>query len=714
MPTSDVAQRALRVLVVDDDPVIRMLVAEALAAIGIETQEAESGEQALAAIRNDLPDLVLLDVDMPGMDGFETCSAIRAGPVGNEIPVMIATGLTDAQTMERAFDVGASDFIKKPIDWQVFQHRVRFLMRAYGAFADLKQAVCELELSKKRLANAQRLSKLGDWEWQPEADEMLWSAAVFEILEIEPGPGASSYAAFMGAIHSEDRAGVEKAVRVSVCEHKPWVLEHRIVTRGGEERIVRQQAEVTSGPDGAVQTVTGTIQDVTEQRENEERIHFLAYYDRLTALPNREMLEKHLHRVLHRANQSSKTVALLCLDIDRFERVNDTLGREMGDEFLRAFALRLEECVRTTDFVAYIQGEIEPVSRLGGDEFTVVLDHVRSEADAAVAARRILDCIAEPFTVAGHSLVMSASIGIAVFPRDGSDVETLLRSADTAMHHAKKRDQGSSHFFDAALNERAARNLALENALRVAIEAEELTLHYQPKFQSSTGEMIGAEALARWHSAELGDISPGEFIPVAEDVGLIGKLGEWALRQTCRQISAWRDDGFDPVSIAVNVSSLQVRSGNLVATVRRLLEEYAVDPGLMEIEITESALLDGSDAVVAELTGLKNLGLTVALDDFGTGYSSLSYLTRFPIDVIKLDGSFVSGIIGDAAASPIVAAVIGLAHRLEMKVVAEGVETELQAGYLRLEGCDALQGFLYSRPVCPDEITSLMSRSGDR
>jgi len=290
-------------------------------------------------------------------------------------------------------------------------------------------------------------------------------------------------------------------------------------------------------------------------------------------------------------------------------------------------------------------------------------------------------------------------------------VETLLRSADAAMHQAKKQAHGSYHFFSATLNERASRNLALESGLRAAISSDELVLHYQPKIDCRTGRMVGTEALARWHSPELGDVGPAEFIPLAEEVGLIGNLGEWALRRACRQIRAWGEDGLGPVSVAVNFSSHQVRSGTLAASVRQVLAEYEVDPRLIEVEITESALLDGSDEVLAELAQLRSLGLTIALDDFGTGYSSLAYLTRFPIDVIKLDGSFVSGIIDDASSRPIIAAVIALAHRLDMIVVAEGVETEEQARYLRREGCDTLQGFLYSRAVCPEEIGSLMERN---
>ncbi len=708
MPTTDRAQPTHRVLVVDDDPVIRMFVTQAMRAIGLEAEEAESGEQALEMIHSAPPDLVVLDVDMEGIDGFETCIAIRSGTVGNDIPVMIATGLTDTETMERAFEAGASDYIKKPMDWQIIQHRVRFLLRAHGAFKDLQDVVLELGSSQQRLANAQRLAKLGDWQWRPESNEMLWSDEVYEILEIAPGRGTPSHSVLMSAIRDEDRSAFEEAMQTALGEHKPWTLEHRIDTGRGEQRVVRQQAEVTLGPDGEVETVTGTIQDVTEQRENEDRIHFLAYYDSLTSLPNQEMLTRHLDRAIRHAELESRPLALLCLDINRFERINDTLGREMGDRFLQAFANRLEDCVRATDFLAYVGSDIEPVSRLGGDEFTIVLDHVRSGEDAAIATRRILDYIAEPLTVDGHSIVMSASVGIAVFPRDASDVDSLLRRADAAVHQAKKSDHADYHFFDATLDQRAARNLQLETLLRAAVDEDGLELHYQPKFDSRTGEMVGAEALMRWHSEQLGQVSPGEFIPLAEDVGLIGSLGEWALRQACREIDEWSQQGLEPVKLAVNVSSLQVRSGRLTSTIHQLLDEYSIDPQLMEIEITESALLDGSEDVVAELAAVKDLGLTIALDDFGTGYSSLSYLTRFPIDTVKLDGSFVSGIGTCGSGSAIVAAVIGLAHRLEMNVVAEGVETEAQADYLRSEGCDVLQGFLYSRPVPAAELTTLI------
>ncbi len=697
------------VLVVDDDPVTRMFVGRALKAIGFRARDAESGEEALRAIEAGPPHLVLLDVDMPGMDGFETCAEIRKLDSGRELPVMIATGLTDASTVDRAFEVGASDYIQKPIDRQILQHRVRFLMRAYGAFADLRRTIVEQAISEKRLANAQRLASLGDWQWVPDADEMLWSAEVHRILRIERRAGASSYAAFLGATHPEDRLRVEKAMLAAACEGTGWRIEHRIVTADGETRIVQQQAEVSVGANAAVERVVGTIQDVTELKRSEERIHFLANYDPLTLLPNRRMLTEHLDRLLYRCRQSGGTVALLCLNIDRFKRINETLGPESGDLLLRAFAKRLSDRIRATDLVAYLQPGDEHIARLGNDEFTVVLDRVRTGEDAALVARRILESLREPVSIAGRDIVLSSSVGIAVFPGDGEGSDALLRSANAAMSQAKRHSPGSYCFSSASLNENAVRKLRVEVALRAALDSDQLALHYQPMFDCRTGEMIAAEALARWESPELGSVSPGEFIPLAEDVGLIEQLGEWVLRSACRRLRGWLDAGLDPVPVSVNASSHQFRSGRLLEAARSALEQSSIDAGLLEIELTESALISESAAITTQLSGLKKLGVKLAVDDFGTGYSSLRYLASFPIDIVKVDRSFVMGLGKEDHANSIVSAVIAMARGLGMETVAEGVETEAQARFLRGEGCSALQGFLYSKPVDPDAFARLLA-----
>ena len=692
-----------RALVVDDDQVMRLLAHEALARMGFTVEEAEGGEQALTAADRSPPDFVLLDVDMPGMDGFETCASLRQRSHGTEIPVLMATGLTDSETIDRAFRAGATDFIKKPIDWQLLNHRVRFLMRAHEAFSDLRQTFTELGQSQDRLANAQRLAQIGDWEWIPESSEMLWSEEVYRIFQIERRAGASTYEAFMSVVHPDDRPILEKAMQQAACEGKAWSLDHQIVTASGAQCFVHQQVEVARETSGAPERISGTIQDISDRRQAEEQIRHLAYYDSLTGLPNRRMLFEHLDRSIRWARERGELLALLFLDLDRFKRVNDTLGHAAGDQLLESMARELVSCVRTLDYVGRSRSaDANPVSRLGGDEFTIALKNIRSPEDAGHVARRILGALRTPFEISGQTIVMSASVGIAVFPHDGEDADSLLRSADAAMYQAKSEGRDTYQFFSESMNEGAMRNLRLESGLRSALELEELTLHFQPQFDSRTGAITGAEALARWTSPEFGIVSPDEFIPVAEETGLIGPLGDWVLRTACAQNRAWQETGQAGLRIAVNVSSHQLRRDGFVEKVER---DSGIEPELLEIEITESALIEDVPRALDTLTRLKRIGVYLALDDFGTGYSSLSDLVRFPIDAIKIDTSFVADIGPERQGGAIVAAVVAMAHRLHLSVTAEGVE---QAAFLRTEGCDKVQGFLYSEPLPPSELSSFL------
>jgi diguanylate cyclase (GGDEF)-like protein len=701
-----------RVLIVDDDPVTRHLAGEALFAAGFEAEEAEDGERALLAADASYPDLVLLDVEMPGLNGFETCTELRRRSAGSEVPILIVTSSTDAETIERAFEAGATDFVSKPVDWQLLQHRVRFVMRASDAFSEVQDTLSELRVSQERLAKAQRLAHIGSWEWLPGSVEMLWSEEVYRILGIELRAGASTYEAFMRVIHPDDRPVVDKAMRDLIHEAQPLHLDHRIVLPGGAQRVIHQQAELVGGPGGAAELVSGTIQDITDRARAAEQIRLLAYYDSLTGLPNRKMLTQTLNRALESARRRESTIALLFLGLDRFKRINDTLGLMVGDELLKAVAARMMSCVRQTDSVGRAHPEDDAaVSRLGGDEFTVVLNDLGSSEQASYVARRILEALRSPLSLNGQELVMSASIGIAVYPTDGADAEALLRKADTALHHAKVAGGGVYQFFSESMNERATRNLRLESGLRAALKRDELKLHYQPLLDVRTDAFTGVEALARWTSEECGPVPPNEFIPLAEETGLIETLGEWALRTACAQGRGWDQAGLDPLRVSVNISSQQVRKPGTVEIVERVLRESHLDPSRLELEITESVLIGDEPGVSETLDGLKRLGIRLALDDFGTGYSSLSYLVRFPIDTIKIDRSFVSRIGTDEQAQAIVAAVVAMAHRMNLSVTAEGVETPEQEAFLRAEGCDVLQGYLFSRPIEPDALFTLLQPS---
>ncbi len=698
-----------RVLVVDDDPFMRLLVCEALTTIGMRVEEAGEGRQALDSVRRAPPELVILDIELPGMDGLETCRALRELPGAREVPVLILTGHDDSETIDRAFEAGATDFTSKPIDFRLFQHRVRFLMRAHHAFSELSRTLLDLRNSEKRLANAQRLARVGSWEWIVGGDEMLWSAEVHRIFEIPPRAGTSTYVAFLAAVHPEDRPAIEKLMSRATFETKPWSLDHRLALAGGGERIVRQQTEVVPGPAGDPAHISGTIQDITDRRRAEEQIRHLVYYDDLTALPNRKMLSEQLERILRRARTTNQGVALLFLDLDRFKRINDTLGHSVGDALLKAVADRLLQSVRSTDQVGRPGlPTAASVSRLGGDEFSVVLSELTSSEDVAHVAHRILETLRAPFALEGHRLDVTASLGIALFPSDGSDPETLLRNADAATNHAKNQGRDIYQFFSESMNERAMRAMRLESGLREGIERGELTLHYQPQFDAQTGRIVAAEALVRWRSPEHGLLQPGDFIPLAEESGLIVPLGEWVLRTACAQTRAWQEEGLPELRIAVNVSSHQVHKAGLRETVERALRDARLDASLLEIEITESALIGDAPEIVETLRGLRSLGVRIALDDFGTGYSSLSHLVRFPFDALKIDRCFVNEIGAEGQGNAIIAAVVAMAQRLKLTVTAEGVETPEQQEFLRAEGCDLLQGFLTGRPVEADVMEALL------
>lgn len=693
-----------RVLVVDDDPVLRLLASRCLTAMGLAVEQAEDGPSAITAVARAVPQLVLLDVEMPGLDGFQTCAELRRQLPQRELAILIATGHTDKATIDRAFEVGATDFVSKPLDWPLLQHRVRFLLRAHDAFAELSE-------SEHRLSNAQRLAQIGDWEWDLGEREMLWSAQVFEILGVPQGPDAASLAAYLGAIHPEDRPDVEKALGAAAAESRGFSLDSRIVRPGGgEERIVHHVVEVSAGYTGAAERIMGTLQDITTERRAEERLRYLATYDTLTALPNRRLLVDHLERSLKYAHQRGDVLALLCIDIDRFKRINDSHGHATGDRLLQAVTERLLSCLRSTDFVGRAEPGGPVLSRLAGDEFTVVLRRIRSSEDTSIAARRILEALRAPFPIDDGEVSLGASIGIALFPGDGDNAETLLRNAQAAIDAAKQRGGSVYQFFRESMNERRSRTLRIDTLLRLGLARGELSLVYQPQLEVSSGRVVAVEALVRWQCPELGPVGPAEFIPVAEESGLILDLGIFVLRETCRQLAAWRRLGDPTVMVAVNVSSRQLHDPDFASSVEALLREERTDPSLLEFEITESALLVDDSAVLDTLARLRALGIRLALDDFGTGYSSLSHVVRLPIDAIKIDRSFVAALGSASRGAAIVAGVVALGRQLGLRVIAEGVESSEQSTTLEALGCDVLQGYHVAEPLPAEALAAFLRK----
>lgn len=696
-----------RVLIVDDDEVSCLLTETSLAQSGFDTEVANNGETALELFKTNMPDAVLLDVNMPGMDGFTVCSMMQAHPEGERIPILMLTGLDDVASISRAFELGATDFITKPINWTILGHRVQYALRA-------SRAIDELKRSQKRLTNAQRIAGIGDWELDVKKNELYLSDQVFHIFGLPRTSQPVPLDSFLKSVHRDDVERVRHTIERAVAEGKPCQLEHRILRPGGVQRVVYQQGEVTRfGPAGEAIRMVGTTQDITRRKRAEEHIRQLAYYDQLTALPNRLLFVEHLSAVLDEAKRSGRQVAAMFLDLDQFKRINDTLGHALGDQLLHAAGQRLLRSVRGGDAVGRLDADAArqvgsaTIARLGGDEFTLLLADVQQPEDAASVAQRILDTLAQPLSLGCHEICISASIGIALFPADGKDVDTLLMNADAAMYYAKEQGRNNFQFYDKSMNARALEKLSLESSLRKAVERNEFILHYQPRVDIGTGRIVGTEALLRWNHPERGLVPPAEFIPLAEETGLIVPIGEWAVAAACKQSRAWQDMGLPPVPVAVNISSLHFRRGNLVETVRHALRDSRLESGQLELEVTESVLMQDLQSNLDVLRMLTAMGVNLAVDDFGTGYSSLSYLKRLPLDAIKIDKSFVLDIAHDPDDAAITAAVIAMAHSLKLKVVAEGVENAQQLAFLVRHGCDEYQGHHFSGAVSAGEVVAL-------
>ncbi len=557
-----------------------------------------------------------------------------------------------------------------------------------------------LRESAASLANAQRIAHLGNWDWNVVTNELRWSDEIYRIFGLKPREFGATYEAFLGSVHPDDRQSVIDAVNKALYEKEPYSIDHRIVRPDGTERIVHEQAEIAFDENDKPIRMIGTVQDVTEHKDAEARLNYLAHYDTLTGLPNRILLYDRLRQTMLEADRRDRLVAVMFLDLDRFKIINDTLGHDVGDALLKEVAVRLTACLRAGD----------AISRLGGDEFTVILANVAHVDDVSRVAQKIIDSFTPPFQIAGREMFISTSIGITLYPLDDSGIENLMRNADAAMYHAKEMGRNTFQFYTAELNRRTAKRMALETALRHALERDELLLHFQPQVNLKTGKIVGAEALLRWRHPEMGLIPPLDFIPLAEETGLIIPIGEWVLRTACRQAQAWCEAGFHDFQVAVNLSGRQLQHRNLARLVKNVLKETGLDPRRLDLELTESLLMHYTGETLAAMNELHALGVAFSMDDFGTGYSSLSYLKRFPIDTLKIDQSFVRDIPRDPDDAAIAQAIIAMAHSLGIRVIAEGVETSRQLAFMRRHKCDGMQGYYFSKPVPAEAMTRLLQK----
>lgn len=688
------AQRAKKplVLVVDDDPTMRLLVGEALDEAGFARREAADGQTALEAFMSARPDLVLLDVMMPGMDGFETCSQLRQLPGGTDVPVMMMTGSDDIDSIHRAFEAGATDFITKPINYPILGYRLRYMQRS-------REKQQELRVSQQRLTDAQRLARLGHWEWNLVTGHVSLTAQSSLILGLDPIQGCYTIADLLNSVHPDDRERVFDAFDHFVRTQDPLHVEHKVVRPDGSEAIVYQEAEAAVDETTGRLRLTGTFQDITERKRVEQRVAHLEFHDSLTNLPNRTYFAQTLERFLEMVGE--RTLAVYEVGIDQLQRLNDTLGHAVTEELVIAVSERLSSAVGVRQRASLDPGRTTQtvLSRDPSGAFLLLQPNLEGMEAAMGPARRLTEALEGPFVVGDQEIFVTASIGIAIHPMDGLDGDTLLRNAHAARGSVKSSGSSSFCFYARSMNENALERIRLESALRRAVDEQSFELHYQPKVRCDDESPSGMEALIRWESPDLGWVSPGKFIPMAEEHGLVVPLGEWVIREACRQLAAWDAQGLPAQICSVNVAAQQLDDDGFVDLVREAIEEAGIEPGRLELELTERALMDDAERVIALLHDIQKLGCKISLDDFGTGYSSLSYLNKFPLDVVKLDRSFILDVPDSEDQAVLVEALIALASKLRLEVVAEGVETESQRDFLRSIGCDKIQGFFYSKPL---------------
>jgi diguanylate cyclase (GGDEF)-like protein len=669
----------VRVLLADDDATLREIACVMLNEAGFVVQIVSSGDAAVAACALRMPDIALLDVEMAQGDGYQACSNIRSLPGGADLPIMMVTGCDDTLSIDRAYEAGATDFAVKPINWALLTHRIRYVMR--GA-----RTIEALRFSEQK--NAALLKAI------PDGILLVNSAGSIghcfsPIAGLRRTPQEADPESIFDLI-PEITHGLAMDCLSSALRGEPAVFEFAL---DGEARSIRHfECRYLPNASGHALAI---IRDVTARKEADARIHRLAYFDALTGLPNREWIRDYLAQSLAEARRRNRRLALLYLDLDQFKRINDTLGHPTGDTLLRQVAERLQSTFEQ-DGVEGVQGQI---ARVGGDEFIVVLTGITDAAQPQLAAQKILSAHAAPFRKAGYELVVTPSIGIATFPEHGDDVQSLLKNVEGAMYEAKSSGRNQLRVYDSVVNARALKRLSLEMELRRAVENSGLEVYYQPKYDARTLKLLGGEALLRWFHADRGQIPTADFIAVAEETGLIGDIGKWALQRVCRDLGHWRGQGLVLPNIAVNVSGRDFMHPDALLRLSDIIIQANLSPSLFELELTEGVLMRDAEAGRRSLLALKEFGFALAVDDFGTGYCSLNYLKRFPLDTLKIDRSFVDDISEDPEDAAIVRAIIAVGHSLDLKIVAEGVTTLAQLQFLRAEACDAIQGFLMSAAV---------------
>jgi len=697
-----------KILIVDDDPVVLKSLQDLLATRGYNPNTAIGGQEAICQLDQNNYDLVLLDLHMPYVSGHDVMAHIRACKINTS--VIVVSGETSFEAAKDACTQGAYDFLRKPYATD------ELLITINNALME-KRLQKQNNFMQKQLAESERLHRY-IVNTSPDIIYILNQEGFFTFINerIESLLGYSKeeiigkHYSFL--VHHDDMEQAKYVFnerRIGARAAKNIELRLKCKDDGNSRHFKNRSIPIElsatgmyTGKGDSRKSYVGTYgvaRDVTERKIAEETINFQAYHDLLTKLPNRALLRDRLQLALSQAKRDDESLAVMFLDLDRFKNINDTLGHMIGDELLQQVSSRLQDCIRAGDTLA----------RFGGDEFTLMLPKLQnSRSDASKLAEKITEALKQPFNVDGHELYVSTSIGIALYPQDGSNIDSLIKHADVAMYHVKGQGKNGYQFYSNEMNVPYIQKLSLDTGIRRALENDELGLVYQPQINLRTGEIVGVEALLRWDHPEHGCISPAEFIPFAEESGLIVDIGHWVIKTACRDLSRWRLAGLPEIKLAINISARQLMEDGIVRFLINTIKSYDIPGHCMELEITENAIMDDMDSVVRKLKELSSHDISIAIDDFGTGYSSLSYLHKLPIQTLKIDRTFLKENRINKGDNTIINTIVVMAKGLKLNVIAEGVESQAQLDYLCGIDCSEAQGYLFGKPLPADVISQLL------
>lgn len=699
-----------KILVVDDDPVVLKSLKDLLTIRGFNPDTAIGGQEAICQLSQNNYDLVLLDLHMPYVNGHDVMAHINNNKIGTS--VIIVSGETSFEAAKDACTQGVYDFLRKPYATDELIITINNALKEKHLQKNnnfIQKQLSESERLHRYIVNTSPdiiyiLDQDGHFTFINERIESLLGFSKEEIIgkhysflvhqdDIEQ----AKYVFNERRIGKRAAKNIELRLKCKDDSNSRYFTNRTLAIELCAMGMYHQSTEQLNNYTGTY----GVARDVTDRKTAEETINFQAYHDLLTKLPNRALLQDRLNLAINQAKRDKETLALMFLDLDRFKNINDSLGHMIGDELLQQVSIRLKECIRAGDTLA----------RFGGDEFTLMLPKLHNgREDASKLADKIINTLKQPFVIDGHELYVSASIGIALYPQDGINMESLVKHADVAMYHVKGQGKNGYQFYSNEMNVPYIENLSLDTGIHRALDNDEFSLVYQPQINLRSGEIVGVEALLRWQHPEHGMVAPAEFIPFAEESGLIVDIGKWVVRNACAELSRWRKAGLPEIRMSINISARQLMEDNIVNTVISAIKDYHIPGKCLELEITENSIMNEMDSVIRKLIELSKHGITIAIDDFGTGYSSLSYLHKLPIHTLKIDRTFLKEDHINKNDNAIINTIVAMAKSLNLNVVAEGVESQAQMDYLREIECNEAQGFLFGKPLPAEIVSQLLSQ----